>query len=119
MNPKKGFTLLELLAAIVVLVIGIISIVPLFTKSASVNSLTRYNTILAFLAQKKMEEIKMAKSFENQSGQFIEEGYPDISYDLSVSPKSDIPNVFLVELKLNWQDNNRNYSDKIVTYILK
>ena len=116
-KEKKGFTLLELLAAIVVLVIGVISIIPLFTKANLFTSSSKYATIIALLAQRKVEEVKITKVFEDEASDFSQQGYADIFYELKFIPQEELGNIVLLELTLNWQEDNRLCSEQIVTYV--
>lgn len=54
-----GFTLLEVLIAIVVLSIGLISLAGLLTSTLKSTNLGKNTTVAANLAQQKMESIKM------------------------------------------------------------
>lgn len=55
---KKGFTLIESLVSVIVLILLIGSTLMFFSQSAGMNSRSREITIATFLAQDKIEEIK-------------------------------------------------------------
>ena len=54
---KKGFTIVEVLAGIVILSIGIIAVVNLFPSSTRVVTHFQKQTQAIYLAQSKLEEV--------------------------------------------------------------
>lgn len=61
---QKGFTLLESIVAISVLIIGLVAILQVFPLSFNIEQISRMRTKAALLAQGKMEEIN-SKSYQD------------------------------------------------------
>lgn len=62
---KKGFTLLEMLIAIVLLTVGIISILQMMSIAIFADTNVENSVIAYYLAQESMENIKDASSYSN------------------------------------------------------
>lgn len=66
MGPdSKGFTLIEVIITIILLVAGMVSVISLFGTGLFADSQVESRTIAINLAQEKMEEIKDASSYSN------------------------------------------------------
>ncbi len=67
-----GFSLLEVLIASIIMVIGIIGLFPAFTAGLKSNSRARAWTEVAEIAQEKIENIKtgLLSSYEGQEGRY-------------------------------------------------
>ncbi len=62
---KKGFTLLEILITIIILVVGVVVPMQMFSMGMFADTDVENATIALNLAQEKMEEIKDASSYVN------------------------------------------------------
>lgn len=62
-NTERGFTLLEALITIVVLVVGVVVLLQVFSIGMFADTGVENTTIALNLAQEKMEEIKDASSY--------------------------------------------------------
>lgn len=62
---QKGFTFIEIVAAIAILAIGILSILTLFPVGIESSKKAAVRTKAALLGEMKMEEIRATKAFNN------------------------------------------------------
>ena len=57
-SSESGFSLIEVLAATVVMSVALVGLAQLFALSTSANTIARTNTYAALLAQQKMEQLR-------------------------------------------------------------
>ncbi len=92
-RSRRGFTLIEVMAAVVVLGIGIASVLALISQSTRAISIARSATVQASLAKMVMVEIenkywqKKVDDISN-SGDFGED-FPDYRYEVVVTEDID------------------------------
>jgi len=85
-KKEKGFTLMEVMVAMAILAIALVSIFQLQSQSISMATDSRFMTTAALLAQSKMVEVEARSSLHNQ----IEDGdfgadYPQYTWRLEIS----------------------------------
>jgi general secretion pathway protein I len=82
----KGFTLMEVMVAMAILAIALVSIFQLQSQSISMATDSRFMTTAALLAQSKMVEVETRPSLSNQSedGDFSTD-YPQYTWHLVIS----------------------------------
>ncbi|CAN5371370.1 hypothetical protein BH09SUM1_BH09SUM1_01990 [soil metagenome] len=68
-NRKRGFSLVEVVVAAAILIIGIVGIMQLFPKSIQASNQSALRAEAALLAQRKVEELRRD---EQQSGVIID-----------------------------------------------
>lgn len=86
MMKEKGFTLMEVMVAMAILAIALVSIFQLQSQSISMATDSRFMTTAALLAQSKMVEVETRSSLSNQgeSGDFGPD-YPQYNWHLVIS----------------------------------
>ena len=82
-RPQRGFSLVEVLFALVVLSVAVSGLAHLFTVAAYTNARARATTYAAVLAQQKMEQLRgLAYGFEPGGG-----AVTDVETDITVQPQ--------------------------------
>ena len=92
-KSSAGFTIIELLTAIFILVIGIVGVISVFPLGARVGKYSEMNTVAAQLGQAKMEEI-------------TSQSYSEIPVGI-IEPKHSLDPPFSIysrETEVNWYD---------------
>jgi general secretion pathway protein I len=116
-----GFTLLEVMIALAVMSIVLVSVYRMHSQSLTMNAAARFYTLAPMLAQQKMAEMETQSSgsFPVDSGDFGE-NYPGYSWQASLT---DVASEVLGEVAddLNRIDltvsfNNDQYSYNLRTY---
>jgi general secretion pathway protein I len=81
-----GFTLLEVMVALAVLAIVLVSVYRLHSQTLTMNTAARFYTQAPLLAQKKMAEVATTSSgiFASDSGDFGE-NYPGYSWQVTAT----------------------------------
>ena len=67
LKKAEGFTLMEVMIAITILAIALVSIFQLQSQSISMSTDSRFMTTAALLAQSKMVEIETASTLSNKN----------------------------------------------------
>ena len=116
-----GFTLLEVMIALAVMSIVLVSVYRMHSQSLTMNTAARFYTLAPLLAQNKMAELETLSSdgFPNDSGDFGEQ-YPGYSWRTSVADVSsevlgEVAND-LKQVDLTISYNNNQFSHSLRTY---
>jgi general secretion pathway protein I len=117
----SGFTLLEVMIALAVMSIVLVSVYRMHSQSLSMNTAARFYTLAPLLAQSKMAELETLSSdgFPNDSGDFGEQ-YPGYSWQTSITDvSSEVLGEVADDLKridLTVSYNNNQFSHSLRTY---
>jgi len=116
-----GFTLLEVMIALAVMSIVLVSVYRMHSQSLTMNTAARFYTLAPLLAQNKMAELETLSSdgFPDDSGDFGEQ-YPGYSWRTSVADVSsevlgEVAND-LKQVDLTISYNNNQFSHSLRTY---
>jgi general secretion pathway protein I len=104
LHPDKGFTLMEVMIAMAILAIALVTIFQSQSQSISMTGNSRFLTTASLLAQGKMAEIEMLdiKDVRTDNGDFGD-GFPDYSWRVELKD-TDFDVVKKIELTVT---NNR------------
>jgi prepilin-type N-terminal cleavage/methylation domain-containing protein len=108
MRARGGFTLIEVLVALVVAVAAMALLAQGFTTGARQSVASQYATRAALLAQRVVTDLETGylPSDTNQNGTFDDE--PDFTYD-TVSETPDfttVSNLMKVTVNIRWKERN-------------
>ena len=116
-----GFTLLEVMIALAVMSIVLVSVYRMHSQSLTMNTAARFYTLAPLLAQNKLAELETLSSdgFPDDSGDFGEQ-YPGYSWQTSLTDvSSEVLGEVADDLKrvdLTISYNNNQFSHSIRTY---
>ena len=116
-----GFTLLEVMIALAVMSIVLVSVYRMHSQSLTMNTAARFYTLAPLLAQNKMAELETLSSggFPDDSGDFGEQ-YPGYSWRTSLADVSaEVLGEVADDLKridLTISYNNNQFSHSLRTY---
>lgn len=123
LQNREGFTLLEVLVAMIVLAIGLLGLAPMFVMSMQGNQFSRETTEAAYLAQDRIEQlmnqavISPIPYYEtsSQGDYYRSVNVSDNTVDYTVPP-----GVYRITVNLNWVDKEgRSHSTSYITYKTK
>jgi general secretion pathway protein I len=112
-----GFTLLEVMIALAVMSIVLVSVYRMHSQSLTMNTAARFYTLAPLLAQNKMAELEALSSegFPDNSGDFGEH-YPGYSWQSSVADVSsevlgEVSNdLKRIDLTVSYNEDQFSYS---------
>lgn len=113
---KKAFTLIEILIAIFILGLGMVILFNLFPLGLQSFSYARKLNEVYFLAQKKLEELKLQPSLEPLEASGEEK---DLHWKISTRP-SKLPEgieVIYAELEIEFAFQARGQKQRFITYL--
>ena len=120
-RTASGFTLLEVMIALAVMAIVLVSVYRMHSQSLTMNTEARFYTLAPLLAQNKMAELEMlsADGFPEDSGDFGEQ-HPGYSWRTSlVDVSSEVLGEVASDLKqidLTISFNDGQFSHSLRTY---
>jgi general secretion pathway protein I len=117
LNRAAGFTLLEVMVALAVMSIVLVSVYRMHSQSLTMNAAARFYTQAPLLAQSKMAafETLSAKGFPEDSGDFGEQ-FPGYSWKVS---QKDVTSEVLgtvagdlkqIDITVSYNDNQFSYN---------
>ena len=118
---EKGFTLLEVIASLTILAVGILTLVQMF--SGSMNQATQAERYLngVYLAQQKFSQLEM-ENFETETNEGAFEGQEGYHWQLEVLPYESALNneearitIQKVLLRVYWEDRDLEKEVKLET----
>ncbi len=116
---KHGFTLIEIITALAIMTIGLLSILALFPVGFHASKRAADFTKVTLFAQGKLEEIKM-EGFDNAENEAVsDEGNTDgiFSREVTVSSVSGYDNLKEVTVKVSWSERGQTHEQEFKTYI--
>ena len=126
-HNKKGFTLLEVIFALAILVIGIVGVLALFPVGLRASKRGGDFTTATFLAQQQLELIRRAGqavynpdgSYGNYEEPYNDSNYPNFTkwYVVITRPTLGITSLYTVDLKIYWNDRGQERYEDFITYL--
>jgi general secretion pathway protein I len=117
LNPAPGFTLLEVMVALAVMSIVLVSVYRMHSQSLTMNAAARFYTQAPLLAQSKIAafETLSAKGFPEDSGDFGEQfpGYSwkvwqkDVTSEVLGTVAEDLKQI---DITVSYNDNQFSYN---------
>lgn len=121
MNLNKGFTLLEILLAIIVITVGMVSVLTAFSRGIFVSATASDFQTASALAQGKMEEIKDT-AFASISSEARASVSNFAGFDRAVSvasiPGGSGSKLKQVAVTIYWETKGGEISQTLTTYIV-
>ena len=112
MRRAAGFTLIEVLVALVVAVAAMTLLSQGFATGARASTSSQFSTRAAILAQRVLTDFETGQlsPSSSQTGQFDDE--PDFSYETR-SETGEVPGLVKLAITIKWQERNQDR-----TYVL-
>jgi len=118
-NRSSSFTLIEIITALAVMVVGVLSILALFPVGFHASRRAADFTKTAIFAQAKVEELKM-KGFdeiENETSDLTGNTDGLFKRQVSVSGVEGYDNLKEVEVTVTWTERGQERTEVFKTYI--
>jgi general secretion pathway protein I len=118
---QQGFTLLEIMVALAILAIAMISLLSLANRSIAVHARLQHLTQATLLAQQKMSVSELAaqtsgvSQLSDSTGVFAEP-YSDYHWRIKISA-TPLPAVQMVTIKVFWGDEGSNEGVDVTSFL--
>lgn len=119
-KKSSGYTLIEVLLAIVVFTIAILTTLEIFNLSIKVTQTARENTIAANLAEKQIESYRGQPFSQINSNSTVTQPVselPDGTMKTTTSPYQGSNRITQVEVEVYWRNRPESRAIKITTLI--
>jgi type II secretion system protein I len=116
-QASRGFTLLEVMLAVVIMAIVLVSLLGLKNRSAQDVLLAERMTTATLLAKRVMTETLLIKPLLplEKDGEFAEEEFAAYAWRKAVSP-TPVPQVMEVRVAVLWREGEREEQVELVSY---
>lgn len=110
-HPSRGFTLLEVMIALAIVAIALVTLLGLGTRSIETNERLQRITQATLLAQQRMSEIELASakpgtSLQSDEGTF-EEPFAEYRWRVGYE-ETPLPGLRLITVTVAWGSEARN-----------
>jgi len=124
LQPQKGFTLLEVMVALSIIAIVLVSVYKMHAQTVSMNNEVRFYATAPMLAQRKMAEIESEslKDLGDDSGDFGDE-FPDYRWNIVIDDVESTTlgniakNLKKVDLLISFNNDEFTYSLRNYKYL--
>lgn len=116
-EKNKGFTLLEVMLAVAILSLVIVSLMGLQSRSSQNIMLAEHITSATLLAKRIMTETILIKPQlpREKDGEFEEKEFADYTWKMIVVP-TPMPQIMEVRVAVLWKEGQREEKVELVSY---
>jgi len=116
-NPSRGFTLLEVMLAVAIMALVLVSLLGLQSRSSQDVELADHITTATLLAKRIMTETLMVTPppLQEMEGEFEEEEFSDYAWKKIVVP-TPVPQILEVRVAVLWKEGERQEQVELVSY---
>ncbi len=116
-NPQsRGFTLLEVMVAVAILAVVLVSLLGLKNRSTEDVMLAEHMTTATLLAKRMMTEMLLrAPAPTEDEGAFEEDEFKDYTWRKTISP-TPIDRLMEVRIAVLWKEGSRQEMVELVSY---
>ena len=119
MPGRRGFTLLEVLVAVVVLGIALTALLSTQAGGVRLRSQAEAITTATFLLQERMAQLELDEDYPEvgkRDGDFGS-GYPGYRWELTVQEVGLVPNIRELRLAVLWREGQRDERLELTSYV--
>ncbi len=113
----RGFTLLEVMVAVAIMALVLVTLLGLKNRSVQDVLLAQHMTTATMLAKREMVETTLVKPSlpAEDEGNFPEEEYKDYAWKRTISP-TPLADVMEVRVAVLWMEGTRQETVELVSY---
>ena len=113
---KRGFSLLEILIALAVMLVGIVGVMSLFPVGLRASKVAENYTLAATLAQQAMDEAKLTAFGSLGDVSSTQFSSPDDNFSWARTVTTPQTNLEQIAITISWSDLGATRSEDFVTY---
>ena len=119
MSIEAGFTLIEIMIALVVLSVGLIALAGLQISAIRGNSFSKRMTTAVSIANDRIEQIKNTPYANIQSEPSTQVTASNLNFarQVTVTNNNPLPNTKTINVTVTWKDGSKSYMVPISTVI--
>jgi prepilin-type N-terminal cleavage/methylation domain-containing protein len=113
MKKQNGFTLIEVMAGMVIIAVGLLLLLPMMVTSMQANDFARGSTEASMLIKDKMEELKNMDTPTS--------GVDSVGTAMRSWRVTDLgSNLYQLDVNIRWTDrNDRGHNNTVTSYMSK
>jgi type IV pilus assembly protein PilV len=118
-SSEEGFTLLEIMIALVVLSVSLVALAGLQISAIRGNTFSKRMTTAVSIANEKMEQLKNS-SYANilsESSIQVNQSNMNFTRQVTVTNNSPLPNTKTVNVTVTWSQGSKSHSVPMTTII--
>jgi general secretion pathway protein I len=120
-RTQRGFTLLEVMVAVAILAMVLVSLLGLKNRSVQDVMVSEHITTATLLAKRKMTETLMPGSTvplvqKEDEGEFPEEEFKGYTWKMTISPSEMEKTLMEVRVAVLWKEGERQEQVELVSY---
>jgi type IV pilus assembly protein PilV len=118
-SSEEGFTLLEIMIALVVLSVSLVALAGLQISAIRGNAFSKRMTTAVSIANEKMEQLKNS-SYANilsESSIQVNQSNMNFTRQVTVTNNSPLPNTKTVNVTVTWSQGSKSHSVPMTTII--
>jgi type IV pilus assembly protein PilV len=118
-NCQEGFTLVELMIALVVLSVGLTALAALQISAIKGNAFSKRMTTAVTIANAKLEQVKNTSyaNIQSESSTQVTAANMNFTRQVTVTNDSPAPNTKTVNVTVTWKDGSKSYTVPMLTII--
>jgi type IV pilus assembly protein PilV len=119
MSIEEGFTLIEIMIALVVMSIGLTALAAVQISAIRGNAFSKRMTTAVSIADEKIEQIKSIPyaNILSESSIQITQSNMNFTRQVTVTNNSPLPNSRKVEVVVTWSEGSKSHSVPITTIV--
>jgi type IV pilus assembly protein PilV len=119
MSIEEGFTLIEIMIALVIMSIGLTALAAVQISAIRGNAFSKRMTTAVSIADEKIEQIKSIPyaNIISESSIQITQSNMNFTRQVTVTNNSPLPNSRKVEVVVTWSEGSKSHSVPITTIV--
>ena len=117
--PADGFTLIEVMIALVVMSIGLTALAAVQISAIQGNAFSKRMTTAVSIADEKMEQIKnnLYTEIVSESSSQITQSNLNFTRQVTVTNNSPLTNTKTINVTVSWSEGSKSHSVPITTIV--
>jgi type IV pilus assembly protein PilV len=118
-STEEGFTLIEIMIALVVMSIGLTALAAVQISAIQGNAFSKRMTTVVSIADEKLEQIKSSSYVDivSESSTQITQSNMNFTRQVTVTNNSPLANTKTINVTVNWSEGSKSHSVPFTTIV--